>query len=187
MERRIYSYLKSRKESRYRKPLVLQVARQVGKTYAVLQFGKQEYDNVAYFIFQTSESLAATFNEDISPSYLLPILSHISGQTITKGRTLIVFDEVQLCERALTSLKYFCEEAPEYHIIRAALRCLLHPSAELKRCRKMASKSVLSLFLNIRFTSILRPPGRKMAQNGNSARNAECQILRLYLKFRHFL
>lgn len=119
MERKIYSFLKTWKESRYRKPLVLQGARQVGKTYAVLQFGKREYDNVAYFNFQTSEALSATFDEDISPAYLLPILSHISGQTITKGRTLIVFDEVQLCERAVTSLKYFCEEAPEYHVIAA--------------------------------------------------------------------
>lgn len=119
MYRKVFDYLKSWKESKYRKPLVLQGARQVGKTYAVLQFGKEEYDNVAYFNFQTSEALAATFDEDISPAYLLPILSHISGQTITKGRTLIVFDEVQLCERAVTSLKYFCEEAPEYHIIAA--------------------------------------------------------------------
>lgn len=117
--RKVFDYLKNWKQSKYRKPLVLQGARQVGKTYAVLQFGKEEYDNVAYFNFQTNESLSATFAEDISPAYLLPILSHVSGQTITKGRTLIVFDEVQLCERAITSLKYFCEEAPEYHIIAA--------------------------------------------------------------------
>ena len=119
MERKLTALLKAWKESKYRKPLVLQGARQVGKTYAVMQFGKQEYDNVAYFNFQTSVSLAETFAENLTPSYLIPILSHISGQTITKGRTLIVFDEVQLCERALTSLKYFCEEAPEYHIIAA--------------------------------------------------------------------
>ena len=119
MYRKVFDYLKNWKQSKYRKPLVLQGARQVGKTYAVLQFGKEEYDNVAYFNFQTNESLSATFAEDISPAYLLPILSHISGQTITKGLTLIVFDEVQICERAITSLKYFCEEAPEYHIIAA--------------------------------------------------------------------
>ncbi|MCL2109951.1 MAG: DUF4143 domain-containing protein, partial [Oscillospiraceae bacterium] len=56
-------------------------------------------------------------DEDVSPAHLVPLLSHISGQTIVKEKTLIVFDEVQVCERALTSLKYFCEEAPEYHII----------------------------------------------------------------------
>lgn len=119
MYRKIFDFLKQWKEDKYRKPLIIQGARQVGKTYAVLEFGKENYDNVVYFNFQTNEKLADTFAENISPSYLLPVLSHISGQTITKGRTLIVFDEVQLCERALTSLKYFCEEAPEYHIIAA--------------------------------------------------------------------
>lgn len=119
MYRKVFEYLKEWKESKYRKPLVLQGARQVGKTYAVLEFGRKEYDNVAYFNFQTSMALEKTFEEDITPAYLIPILSHISGQTITKGRTLIVFDEVQLCERAVTSLKYFCEEAPEYHVIAA--------------------------------------------------------------------
>ncbi len=119
MYRKVFDYLKSWKEDKYRKPLIIQGARQVGKTYAVLQFGKENYDNVAYFNFQTDSSLSSTFDENITPSYLIPILSHICGQTITKGRTLIVFDEIQLCERALTSLKYFCEEAPEYHVISA--------------------------------------------------------------------
>ena len=119
MYRKIFDFLIQWKNDKYRKPLIIQGARQVGKTYAVLEFGKENYDNVVYFNFQTNEKLADTFAENISPSYLLPVLSHISGQTITKGRTLIVFDEVQLCERALTSLKYFCEEAPEYHIIAA--------------------------------------------------------------------
>lgn len=119
MYRKISEFLKNWKESKYRKPLIIQGARQVGKTYAILEFGRTHYDNVAYFNFQTSEALAKTFSESISPAYLIPVLSHISGQTITKGNTLIVFDEVQLCERALTSLKYFQEEAPEYHIIAA--------------------------------------------------------------------
>jgi len=119
MYRKISSYLEKWKTDKYRKPLIVQGARQVGKTYAVLEFGKNHYDNVAYFNFQTSKTLAATFEENISPSYLLPLLSHISGQTITKGNTLIFFDEIQLCERAVTSLKYFCEEAPEYHVIAA--------------------------------------------------------------------
>ena len=119
MYRKVYEYLRNWKKSKYRKPLIIQGARQVGKTYVILEFGKENYDNVAYFNFQTNASLSATFAENISPSYLIPILSHISGQTITKGHTLIVFDEVQICEEALTSLKYFCEEAPEYHVIAA--------------------------------------------------------------------
>ena len=117
MYRKIMSYLESWKESVHRKPLILQGARQVGKTWSILEFGRTHYDNVAYFNFETNPKLNDTFAENISPDYLIPILSHIAGQTIVKEKTLIVFDEVQLCERALTSLKYFCEDAPEYHVI----------------------------------------------------------------------
>lgn len=117
MYRKITSFLEEWKESKYRKPLILQGARQVGKTYSILEFGRTHYENVAYFNFETNPSLNETFEENISPDYLIPILSHIAGQTIIREKTLIVFDEVQLCERALTSLKYFCEDAPEYHII----------------------------------------------------------------------
>ena len=117
MFRKIQNYLEQWKNGPYRKPLILQGARQVGKTYAILEFGRKHYENVAYFNFETNPKLNACFEEDISPAYLLPLLSRIAGETIVKEKTLIVFDEVQLCERALTSLKYFCEDAPEYHII----------------------------------------------------------------------
>lgn len=117
MYRKIMDYLKEWKSSEHRKPLILQGARQVGKTYSILEFGRTCYENVAYFNFETNPKLNETFAENISPDYLIPILSHIAGQTIIREKTLIVFDEVQLCERALTSLKYFCEDAPEYHII----------------------------------------------------------------------
>lgn len=117
MYRKIMNYLKAWKKSEHRKPLILQGARQVGKTYTILEFGRTHYDQVAYFNFETNPKLNETFAEEISPKYLIPILSRIAGQTIVKERTLIVFDEVQLSERALTSLKYFCEEAPDYHII----------------------------------------------------------------------
>ena len=117
MYRKIAAFLEAWKKSELRKPLILQGARQVGKTYSILEFGRTCYDNVAYFNFETNPKLNATFEENISPDYLIPILSHIAGQTIVKEKTLIVFDEVQLCKRALTSLKYFCEDAPDYHII----------------------------------------------------------------------
>jgi ATPase len=117
MYRKIMKYLEEWKASEHRKPLILQGARQVGKTYSILEFGRTHYENVAYFNFETNPKLNVTFEENISPDYLIPILSHIAGQTIVREKTLIVFDEVQLCERALTSLKYFCEDAPDYHII----------------------------------------------------------------------
>ena len=117
MYRKIMNYLEEWRQSPHRKPLILQGARQVGKTYSLLAFGRNHYENVAYFNFETNPKLNATFDEDISPAYLIPILSHIAGQTIVREKTLIIFDEVQLCERALTSLKYFCEDAPDYHIV----------------------------------------------------------------------
>lgn len=117
MYRKISMYLDEWKNSPHRKPLILQGARQVGKTFTVLEFGRTRYDNVAYFNFEMNPTLGNTFDGDISPDYLISVLSHICGQTIVRERTLIVFDEVQLCERALTSLKYFYENAPEYHII----------------------------------------------------------------------
>lgn len=117
MYRKISQKLLAWKESPFRKPLLLQGARQVGKTFSILEFGRNNYENVAYFNFETNTKLNATFEENIEPEYLLPILSHIAGTSIVKEKTLIIFDEVQLCERALTSLKYFCEQAPEYHII----------------------------------------------------------------------
>ena len=117
MYRKVMEYLKSWKDSKYRKPLILQGARQVGKTYTLLEFGRTCYENVAYFNFETDPKLSNTFEDNISPDYLIPVLSHISGQTIIREKTLVIFDEVQLCKRALTSLKYFCEEAPDYHIV----------------------------------------------------------------------
>lgn len=117
MYRKITEELNVWKSNPYRKPLIIQGARQVGKTYTALEFGRNNYENVAYFNFETSPSLSEIFSENISPQYLIPLLSHICGKSIVKEKTLIIFDEIQLCERALTSLKYFCEEAPEYHII----------------------------------------------------------------------
>ena len=116
MQRKIMVFLKNWKDNPHRKPLILQGARQVGKTYSLLEFGRTCYENVAYFNFESTPKLASVFEENISPNYLIPILSHLAGQTIVKEKTLIIFDEVQKCERALTSLKYFCEEAPQYHI-----------------------------------------------------------------------
>ena len=122
MYRKITNRLLEWRQRRSRKPMILQGARQVGKTYSILDFGARYYENTAYFNFETNPGLADVFSGDISPEYLLPTLSRIAGRTLSKG-TLIVFDEVQLCERALTSLKYFCENTPEYSV--AAVGSLL--------------------------------------------------------------
>ena len=117
MTRKISETLQRWRLDPCRKPLLVQGARQVGKTFSVLEFGKQAYENVAYFNFRTNPQLAKAFEGDLRPSCLLPVLSHLSRETITRGATLIVFDEIQLCERALTSMEAFCEEAPQVHVI----------------------------------------------------------------------
>ncbi|MFH1288348.1 MAG: AAA family ATPase, partial [bacterium] len=94
-------------------------ARQVGKTYVINEFGRNNYENVIYVNFETNLNVAADFSNDISPEHIINSLEIFYKQKIVQGKTLIFFDEIQSCERALTSLKYFCENAPEYHIIAA--------------------------------------------------------------------
>lgn len=117
MERKVMDNLKKWKASSNRMPLIIHGARQVGKTYTALSFGKQYYKNTAYFNLEDSIEVSSIFERDLDPERIIKELSAKSGQTILKGDTLIVLDEIQACERALTSLKYFCENAPEYHII----------------------------------------------------------------------
>lgn len=116
MKRKIYENLLDWKQSTNRKPLILQGARQVGKTYIVNVFGDNEYSNVVYCNFEKEKSLSALF-ADLVPKKIIEKISNIKKKEILKEHTLIIFDEIQACPEALTSLKYFCEEANEYHII----------------------------------------------------------------------
>lgn len=119
MKRKISDWLLSWKNSKYRKPLILQGARQVGKTYSALSFGKEHYKTSVYFNFENNRDLCNIFERDLEPERIIKELSILSGKSIFKEDTLIFFDEIQACERALTSLKYFNEKANEYHIIAA--------------------------------------------------------------------
>ncbi|MGL5153212.1 MAG: ATP-binding protein [Clostridium sp.] len=119
MKRKILDWLIEWKNSKYRKPLILQGARQVGKTYSALSFGKEYYDSVVYFNFENNRELIKIFERDLDPERIVRELSINSGKTILKEKTLIFFDEIQACERALTSLKYFNEQSNDYHIISA--------------------------------------------------------------------
>ncbi|MGL5066481.1 MAG: ATP-binding protein [Sarcina sp.] len=119
MERKMTKSLIEWKSSRNRKPLILQGARQVGKTYSTLTFGKEHYRNVVYFNFENNRDLVEIFERDLDTTRIVKNLSIISGQSIHEEETLIFFDEIQACERALTALKYFNENANGYHIIAA--------------------------------------------------------------------
>lgn len=107
------------KNSKYRKPLILKGARQVGKTYIVKEFAKSNYTGLAYFNFDHDENLQNLFKNTKNPKRILEQLAFIYGKAIIPGETLIFFDEIQECQDALNSLKYFQEEANEYHVIAA--------------------------------------------------------------------
>ena len=119
MYREIINDLIEWKESKIRKPLIVHGARQVGKTYIIKQFGKEYYDNLIYVNFETNQEMSSQIAETIDVNYIINKLELFYGEKIIPEKTLIFFDEIQANERALTSLKYFCEDAPEYHIIAA--------------------------------------------------------------------
>ena len=107
------------KDSKYRKPLILRGARQVGKTYLLKEFARYYYEDMAYFNFDHDEALRELFLNTKDPKRIIEQLSFVVGKKIKPGATLIIFDEVQECPNALNSLKYFEEETPEYHIVAA--------------------------------------------------------------------
>lgn len=119
MKRKIDSELLIWKNSKGRKPLILNGARQVGKTYALDAFAKQNFDNLIYLNMEIETIFRDFLDGDISPQRIIQYLELIKNQSITPDRTLIFFDEIQACERALTALKYFCEQAPEYYVVAA--------------------------------------------------------------------
>ena len=116
MERIVFQKLVEWKDSATRKPLILNGARQVGKTWLLEQLGKQYFKKVAYLVCRKNQTLKDLFSLDFDTDRILRALRALSGVDITPGDTLIVLDEVQDIPEAIESLKYFCEEAPEYHI-----------------------------------------------------------------------
>lgn len=117
MERLLFQELIAWKEKTNRKPLILKGVRQCGKTYLLKTFGRQCYADTAYFNFEETESLKTLFETDYDVNRILFELGLTLGRTIQRETTLIIFDEIQECGRAITALKYFCENAPEYHIV----------------------------------------------------------------------
>jgi len=116
MERAIIDDLKKWKNSPDRKPLILLGARQVGKTWTLLEFGRQAYKNVAYVNFDNNTRLENLFTADYDISRILRVLEMETGERILPGETLIIMDEVQEVKRGIHSLKYFCEDARQYHV-----------------------------------------------------------------------
>lgn len=119
MKRDIRHQLREWKEGKNRKPLLVMGARQVGKTFSMKQFGAEAFENTVYLNFEDKPKLCQLFESSLEPKKILRALSIEMNCEIIAGESLIVFDEVQECPNALNSLKYFCEDAPEYHVIAA--------------------------------------------------------------------
>jgi predicted AAA+ superfamily ATPase len=119
MERALMQDLIAWKGNPNKKPLVIQGVRQCGKTFLIEDFAKRFYPDAVFFRFDKDAKIKAFFEHDLDPKRIIKDLGLARGKTITPGKTLVVFDEIQECGNAVTSLKYFCEDAPEYHIISA--------------------------------------------------------------------
>ncbi|MDA8025823.1 MAG: AAA family ATPase [Actinomycetota bacterium] len=119
MERHTYKVLEDWKASKWRKPLVILGARQVGKTWLIQEFGKRNYEKVIYLNCQSNSNLGPLFDGDLDPNRLLQGIQIIARETIDPTTTLVVIDEIQEVPRALTSLKYFQEQRPDIHLATA--------------------------------------------------------------------
>lgn len=116
MERLIIKDLLKWKNSKHRKPLIVKGVRQVGKTWVLKEFGNRYYENTAYFNFDENEDYKQFFETTKDVKRILQNLMMVSGQKIEPEKTLIIFDEIQDCPKVINSMKYFCENAPEYHV-----------------------------------------------------------------------
>lgn len=121
MKRKVEAQLIAWKnKSSERQPLLVNGARQVGKTYILRKFGEEQFKNVVYVNLETNLTIASYFNDNIAPERLLRYLEASTGERIIAGETLIFFDEIQSCERALTSLKYFVRKLRNFTLQRRA-------------------------------------------------------------------
>lgn len=141
-----------------RMPLVLSGVRQVGKTYILREFGDRFFQNTIYINFERMSVIAEYFYGELSPDRIIRLLEEYYNQKIIPDRTLIIFDEIQSCERALTSLKYFCEEAPEYHI--AAAGSLLGVAINREKYSFPVGKVIIKTLYPLCFDEFLRAVGK---------------------------
>ena len=119
MKRYLFQKLVDWKNSTNRKPLIIQGARQVGKTWLMKEFGRQEFEQVVYLNFESSARLKDLFISDFNVERILAVIELETNIRVEPHNTLLIFDEIQKVKKGLTALKYFYENAPEYYIISA--------------------------------------------------------------------
>lgn len=148
--------LRAWKSSSSRKPLLLRGARQTGKTWLAKRFAELDYDDLLYINFMDDPQAGAIFEGSLKPSDLLPLLSAYAHKSVVPGKTLIIFDEVRECPKALTSLKFFCEDAPEQHVIATGshMGVSQHPQSSFP-----VGKVEMRTLLPLTFVDFLRASG----------------------------
>lgn len=156
MQRKLMDRLVGWKRSERRKPLIVNGARQVGKTWILKELGRLHFESVAYVSLDKDERARRFFEPDLDPRRIVSSLSLHLDMDIDPGRTLVVLDEIQSCPAAITSLKYFCEDAQEYHV--AAAGSLLGISATHGTGFPVGKVSTLNLF-PLSFTEFLCATG----------------------------
>ena len=165
MERDIMKQLIEWKESADRKPLLLTGVRQCGKTYICKEFGETYFEDTAYFYFEGNKGLASVFDYDFNIDRILDELGNvIRGKEIIPGKTLVIFDEIQACPNAITSLKYFCENKRKLHLICAG--SLLGVSIKRDNISFPVGKVDRLFMYPMTFSEFLRADGGKAIYEG---------------------
>lgn len=189
IRRNIVDRLKAWKESDNRKPLLLKGARQIGKTWVMETFGRECFDYCAKFDFDRLEELKSVFLQSKSPERIVKELALYCDVPIIAGKTLIVFDEIQECEEALNSLKYFCEDAPQYHIIAAG--SLLGVAVKRRKMTVPVGKVRIERMYPISFSEFLKASNSQLwdyAEELTEAANLPEIILnKLKTEYRRYL
>lgn len=170
MERVLLNELNNWKKSKNRKPLIIQGARQVGKTWLMKTFGKKAFTQVVYLNFESSERLKNLFVADFNIKRILTVIEIESGKKINAETSLLIFDEVQEAEKGLTALKYFYEQAPEYFIVAAG--SLLGVSLQKNNSFPVGKVDFLQLF-PLSFMEFLANTGDEMLANELANKNWE--------------
>lgn len=179
MERNIMKQLVAWKDAPDRKPLLLTGVRQCGKTFALKEFGNRYFVDVAYFSFEGNKGLASVFEYDLEPERILRELgSVVRGKEIIPGTTLVIFDEIQACPNAVTSLKYFCENMRELHI--ACAGSLLGVAVKREGISFPVGKVDRLQMYPMTFAEFLRADGGRALYDGAEQYEPEKELPELY-------
>lgn len=179
LERSIMKSLLEWKDASDRKPLLLTGVRQCGKTYVCKEFGARYFDDVAYFYFEGNRGLASVFDYDFDVDRILDELGNvIRGKAIVPGKTLVIFDEIQSCPKAITSLKYFCENRRELHIVCAG--SLLGVSVKRDGISFPVGKVDRLQMYPMTFCEFLRADGNESILEGAKKYSIDSQLPDLY-------